>query len=254
MELEIKGVSKSYFINGQKYWALESVNLTMNSGEFVCIVGPSGCGKSTLLNLIAGLDKPCKGTVCFDGSLVRGPGPDRALIFQDPALFPWLNVIENVEFGMKQAGVSKGKRRDRALQYLKMVHLDEFQNSPVHTLSGGMKQRASLARALALDSKMLLLDEPFAALDTQTRENLYQELQSIRKSTEKTILFITHQVEEAVMLADRILVMSSSPGRFVRGFVPEQKSLRKLSDPAVVQCMDEIKEFFRSEVSGGAAV
>ncbi len=182
------------------------------------MLGPSGCGKTTLLNIIAGLEKATSGQVLCDGREVTGAGPDRMVMFQEAALFPWLNVIDNVEFGMKLAGIPKVERRERARKYLKMVHLTKFQTAHIHELSGGMKQRVALARALTLDSKILLMDEPFAALDSQTKSILQLELQQIWWETKKTIIFVTHNVEEAALLADRVIVMAANPGTVKKEF------------------------------------
>ena len=214
MRLELHGVSR-WFHGSAHIAALEGIDLTIESGEFVCIVGPSGCGKSTLLALIAGLDAPTSGTIEADGVPLNGTGPDRVLMFQDGALFPWLNVIENVAFGLRVQGVAAGEREERARELLRMVHLEAFANARIHELSGGMRQRVSLARAIAVDPAVLLLDEPFGALDAITRGILHTELQEIQAATRKTIVFVTHNVREAVVLGDRVLVMSPRPGRIV---------------------------------------
>ncbi len=218
MSLVVENISKIFTTDRSTVQTLDNVNLTFEKGEFICILGPSGCGKSTLLNIIAGLETATSGRVMLNGEEIRGAGPDRVVMFQEPALFPWLKVIDNVQFGMKFAGVPKEERREKALQYLKMVHLTRFQNSYVHELSGGMKQRVALARALTLDSDVLLMDEPFAALDSQTKSILQTELQQIWLQTKKTILFVTHNVEEAVLLADRVIVMSANPGTVKKEF------------------------------------
>ncbi len=218
MSILIEGVHKTFPNQDKDTHTLENINLNLAPGEFVCLVGPSGCGKSTLLNVVAGLEKATSGRVVVKGQEVRAAGPDRAVMFQEPALFPWLTVIDNVEFGMKMAGVSKPERRERALHFLKMVHLTKFQNAYIHELSGGMRQRVSLARALSLDSDILLMDEPFAALDSQTKSILQLELQQIWWETKKNIIFVTHDVEEAVLLADRVIVMSVNPGRIKKEF------------------------------------
>ena len=232
VSLMIQQVSKKFFTRRKNTHTLDEINLTFNPGEFVCLLGPSGCGKSTLLNVIAGLEKPTAGRVFLDGQEVKEAGPDRAVMFQESALFPWLTVIENVEFGMKIKGISKEERREKALRYLKMVHLTQFQNAFVHELSGGMRQRVALARALTLDSKVLLMDEPFAALDSQTKSILQMELQKIWWETKKTIVFVTHNVEEAVLLADRIIVMGANPGRVKKEFKIE------LARPRIVESVD----------------
>lgn len=219
--LSVQGVTK-YFttVNGVTN-ALENITLQFYKGEFVTLVGPSGCGKSTLLNIIAGLEPATQGQVVKYGHEITSAGPDRVVMFQEAALFPWLKVIDNVEYGMKVAGVPKKIRKEKAFNHLKMVHMARFYNLYPHELSGGMRQRVALARALAMDSDILLMDEPFAALDGQTRSILHTELQQIWQATGKTIIFVTHNVEEAVCLADRVVVMSANPGRIKREFKVE---------------------------------
>ena len=246
MSLIIDGVNKKFITKHKETHTLDKINLNCKKGEFICILGPSGCGKSTLLNIIAGLESPTEGKISLNGNVVKGVGVDRAVMFQESALFPWLKVLDNVEFGMKIAGVSKKERRERALHYLKMVHLTKFQNSYVHELSGGMRQRVALVRALTLDSEVLLMDEPFAALDSQTKTILQQELQKVWWETKKTIIFITHSVEEAVMLGDRVLVMAANPGRIKKEFKIELARPRKVEDINLTyiaaQIMQELKE------------
>ena len=246
MGLEIKEVSKKFITKNKETYTLDNINLSIKKGEFICLLGPSGCGKSTLLNIIAGLLKPSSGTVSLSGEVVKEVGPDKAMMFQESALFPWLNVIDNVEFGMKMAGIPKEERRIKAIKYLKMVHLSKFEKSYVHELSGGMKQRVSLARALTLDSELLLMDEPFSALDSQTKSILQLELQKIWWETKKTIVFVTHNVEEAVLLGDRVIVMSANPGRIKREFKIQLARPREAqsTDLAYVarEVMNELKE------------
>ncbi|WP_026882142.1 ABC transporter ATP-binding protein [Clostridium akagii] len=246
MGLEIKEVSKKFITKNKETYTLDNINLSIKKGEFICLLGPSGCGKSTLLNIIAGLLKPSSGTVSLSGQVVKEVGPDKAMMFQESALFPWLNVIDNVEFGMKMAGIPKEERRIKAIKYLKMVHLSKFEKSYVHELSGGMKQRVSLARALTLDSELLLMDEPFSALDSQTKSILQLELQKIWWETKKTIVFVTHNVEEAVLLGDRVIVMSANPGRIKREFKIQLARPREAQsvDLAYVarEVMNELKE------------
>jgi NitT/TauT family transport system ATP-binding protein len=196
--------------------AITDVSLTLESGEFVVVVGPSGCGKSTLLNIVAGMVNADSGTVTLDGRPVRAPGPDRAMVFQDHGLFPWLTAGQNIEFGLKMAGLSVEDRRARVADALKMVHLTRSSGKLIHELSGGMRQRVAIARALVMDPAVLLMDEPFAALDAQTRTLLHQQLQELWVQTKKTILFVTHSVGEAVRLADRIIVLHAHPGRIRR--------------------------------------
>ena len=214
--LSLSHVSKTYLnARGQRTDALQDVSFDVAPGEFVCLVGPSGCGKSTILNMLAGLDAPTVGSIEVDGKPIEGPGPDRAVLFQEPALFPWMTVLHNVEFALKLIGVDKAERRERAMLWLGKVHLGRFADAHPHELSGGMRQRAALARALACDPAVVLADEPFAALDAQTREILQNELQRVWEETRKTFVFVTHNVREAVFLADRVIVMSAPPGTLV---------------------------------------
>lgn len=215
-KLLLHRVCKTFHSKRGQTAALQDVTMSVSDGEFVCIVGPSGCGKSTLLNLIAGLETKSGGEILADGKAVLGPGTDRVVIFQEPALFPWLNVLANVEFGLKMSGIARDERRRQAEEALRLVHLLGFRNAYVHELSGGMKQRVALARALVMDPQVLLMDEPFAALDTQTRGMLHEELQNAWMLTRKTIVFVTHNIEEAVHLADRVVVFSSRPGQVRR--------------------------------------
>lgn len=198
--------------SGEEVYALKDISVSIKDCEFVCIVGPTGCGKTTLLNMIAGLDEPTSGRIVFNDRNVCAPSPERAFVFQEAALFPWLNAIENVEFSMKMRGIPKRERREKAEKYLSMFHLTKFSRTFVHELSGGMKQRVAIARALAMDSEMLLMDEPFAAIDSQTKGMLHSELLQIWEETRKTIIFVTHSVEEAVLLADRVIIMTPTPG------------------------------------------
>ncbi len=215
MNLELRGVSKTFRAREEWLAALEGIDLSVHAGEFVCLIGPSGCGKSTLLNMLAGLEFPTAGEVFADGQLVTGPDPSRVLIFQEAALFPWLTVQANVEFGLRMKGQPRAACEAEALRLLEMVHLTQFRRAFIHELSGGMRQRVALARALAVDPEVLLLDEPFGALDAITRDLLHGELQEIWMKTNKTVVFVTHNVREAVVLGDRVLVMSPRPGRVV---------------------------------------
>ncbi len=226
--------------------ALSDINLSVRPGEFVCLVGPSGCGKSTLLNIIAGFDRPSAGEMLVGGTKVTGPGRDRIVVFQEAALFPWLNVRSNVEFGLKLAGLGRSERRERADQYLKLVGLERFHKAYIHELSGGMKQRVQLARSLAVDPEILLMDEPFAALDAQTRDVLQEELQTIWQRTGKTVVFVTHNVREAVLLADRVVVMSPSPGRIKREIAISLEHPRSPDSHAVVDLAADIREELRN--------
>lgn len=205
--LELKDVSKQYPQQGED--VLSSVSLKIEDGEFFGIVGPSGCGKTTLLNLIAGLELPTQGTILMDGRPITGPGNDRIMMFQDAALFPWLNVIENVKFGLDVAGYSREEQEERAHRYLKLVKLDRFCNYRVHEISGGMKQRTALERALAMECRILLMDEPFSALDKQTTNVLREELAQICAVAKRTMILVTHSVEEAVFLSDHVAVIGA---------------------------------------------
>ena len=243
------GVFRSYANSRGSFTpALQNIDLEIEQGEFVCIVGPSGCGKSTLLHLLAGLDRPTTGQVIVDGNPVQGPGTDRILLFQELGLFPWLTVRQNVEFGMKMAGVSREERRDRARQYLRMVHLSHFEDHYIHQLSGGMKQRVALARSLALRPKILLMDEPFAALDAQTRDMLHDELERLWKENSPTIVFVTHNVREAVRLGDRVLLMSFRPGRIKSQFQVTLPRPRHVEDADVAYLSKEILGQLREEI------
>ncbi|WP_055107889.1 ABC transporter ATP-binding protein [Paenibacillus ihumii] len=199
--------------SSQPVSALQDIHLEVRQGEFMVIVGPSGCGKSTLLDLLAGLTKPSSGQILLDGKAIAGPDLDRGIVFQQYALFPWRTALANVEFGLEAKGIGKKERRETALEYIRLVGLSGFENRYPHELSGGMKQRIAIARSLAYDPEVLLMDEPFAALDAQTRETLQSELLRIWEATKKTIIFITHGIEEAVYLGQRVAVMSSRPGR-----------------------------------------
>lgn len=217
MYLQLNSISKTFKETTKE--TLQDISLSVEKGEFICIVGPSGCGKSTLLNLVAGLDLPSAGEIILDGAKIEGPGSDRVVMFQEAALYPWLNVMENVMFGLEAAGHSRDEQREIAEKYLRMVQLWHYRDYPVHQISGGMKQRTALARALALDSKLLLMDEPFSALDKQTINILRAELEEIWEQTKKTILYVTHSVEEAVYFADRVVVMAENPGR-IKEIIP----------------------------------
>src|SRR4051794_27554649 len=219
-KLSIDSVSKSFHTATGTVLALDHVSLQVNEGEFVCLVGPSGCGKTTLLNIIAGLEKPDTGRVLADGKLVTSPGRDRLVMFQESALFPWLDVLGNVLFPLKlKPQLSNKDRRDVARYYLELVGLTRFEHANIHELSGGMKQRVALARSLAPNPRVLLMDEPFAALDALTREQLYGDLQRIWRERKKTIVFVTHNVREAACLGDRVLLFSPNPGRIQDEFI-----------------------------------
>ena len=208
----IENLSKSFpKEDGDVIWALKNINLEIQDKEFVCLVGPSGCGKTTLLRIIAGLETPTTGRVIVDGHEVTGPDPRRGMVFQEYSLFPWRKVIDNIAFGLEMRGVEKEERRKTAERYLEMVGLSQFRDAYPYELSGGMRQRVAIARALANDPDVLLMDEPFGALDAQTRNRMQRELLSLWDETKQTIVFVTHSVDEAVYLADRIIVLSPRP-------------------------------------------
>ncbi|MGA7909561.1 MAG: ABC transporter ATP-binding protein [Candidatus Sulfotelmatobacter sp.] len=246
----LRGVCLSYRTQtGERLLALDHINLDVAAGEFLCIVGPSGCGKSTLLHLIAGLHQPTSGQILVDGKPVQGPGTDRILIFQDLGLFPWLTVGENVEFGMKMKGIRKADREEKTRYYLRLVHLAQFKDSYTHQLSGGMRQRVALARALATEPDVLLMDEPFASLDAQTRDLLHDELERIWAETGRTIIFVTHNVREAVRLADRVTLLTFRPGRVKRELPVELPRPRVMEDVGVVRAARDILDDLREEIN-----
>jgi ABC-type taurine transport system ATPase subunit len=213
--LVIDGVRQFFGPKNSRVQALSRTDLAIEPGQFVCLAGPSGCGKTTLLRLIAGFIKPSEGQITVSGSEIFGPGPDRGVVFQSPTLYPWMDVASNVELGLKFQGVSKDQRRADSERYLQMVGLTDFAHRRTYELSGGMQQRCQIARVLASDPEFILMDEPFGALDALTRERLQNELLDIWRKTGKTILFITHSVDEAVFLGSRVLVMSPRPGKIV---------------------------------------
>ncbi len=235
--------------SGERMLALDHINLEVRAGEFLCIVGPSGCGKSTLLHLIAGLHQQTSGQVLIDGKPVQGPGTDRILIFQELGLFPWLTVGQNVEFGMKMKGIGKAERDEKTRYYLRLVHLSQFKDSYTHQLSGGMRQRVALARALATEPDVLLMDEPFAALDAQTRDLLHDELERIWAETGRTIIFVTHNVREAIRLGDRVALLTFRPGRVKREFPIDLPRPRVLEDTHVAHAAREILDELREEIN-----
>ncbi len=213
VKVKIDNVVKKYNTRKGETVALNGVSLDIRENEFICVVGPSGCGKSTLLNIIAGLSEPTSGSVSVDGKIVDGPGPERGVVFQQYALFPWLTVLKNVEFGLKLKGITGEQATQEAMKYLKMVDLEQFAGSYPKELSGGMKQRVAIARAYAVNPQVLLMDEPFGALDAQTRTQLQTELLETWEKERKTCFFITHDVDEAIILAQKVIIMSARPGR-----------------------------------------
>ena len=222
--------------------ALDRVSLSVDEGEFVVLLGPSGCGKTALLNLVAGLEFPDAGEVTADGRPVTGPGSDRVLMFQEAALFPWLDAMENVLFGLNlKPGLDRSKRRGYAHHYLKMVGLGEFRHAAVHELSGGMKQRVALARALAPEPRVLLMDEPFAALDAMTREQFYADLQQIWQQHRRTIPLVTHNMREAACLGDRVVLLSPHPGKVRQEFRVDLPRPRDINAPEISRTAASIK-------------
>lgn len=248
MSLVLENVYKSY----ENENIIEDISLTIKPGEFVCLLGPSGCGKSTLLNLMAGLDRPSGGKITLNGAEVTEPGPDKSMMFQDAALFPWLNVMDNIMFGMKIAKLPKDEQVAKALYYLDMVNLKHVRDYHIHQLSGGMRQRVALARALTFDSDVLLMDEPFAALDKQTKNILRDELERIWIETKKTIVYVTHSVEEAMFFGDRVVMMSSDPGRVKNIFEIGLPRPRHIDDMEFVHIRAVILKELRYEVEKGA--
>ena len=249
-KLRLRNVSLDYATNSHhRLIALKDINLQVQPGEFLCIVGPSGCGKSTLLHLIAGLHQQSSGDVLVDNKPVQGPGTDRILIFQELGLFPWLTVAQNVEFGMRMKNVAKPQREAKVREYLRLVHLHQFKDSYVHQLSGGMRQRVALARALATEPDVLLMDEPFAALDAQTRDLLHDELERIWAETRRTIFFVTHNVREAVRLGDRVVLMTFRPGQVKREYKIDLPRPRHLEDVHVAGSARDILNDLREEIN-----
>ncbi|SHG02624.1 ABC transporter ATP-binding protein [Bradyrhizobium erythrophlei] len=216
--LEMKNVGKTYSQNGRAIEALRGANLRVKKGEFICLIGASGCGKSTLLRMAAGFEAPTQGDTLMWGVPISGPGPSRGMVFQDYGLFSWLNVRDNIGFGPKSRGCTKAEIRETVNHFVDLVGLQNFADVYPHQLSGGMKQRVAIARVLANDAEIVLMDEPFGALDAMTRERLQDELVEIWSRTGLTVLFVTHAIEEAIFLADRVVVMSPGPGRIDREY------------------------------------
>jgi NitT/TauT family transport system ATP-binding protein len=250
-KLSLRGVSKTYRqASGEEVSALVDVALDVAPGEFLCVIGPSGCGKSTLLNLIAGLDRPDDGEVLMDGRPVAGPGPNRALLFQEPALFPWMSIVRNIEFALELGGAPRSVWHERARHWLDKVHLSEFANAQPHEISPGMRQRAALARALACQPDVLLADEPFGALDAQSREILQRELQDVWLETRNTFVFVTHNVREAVFLADRVVLMSARPGTLVAEHRISSPRPREFADVLLTKVGVDVHDHLLKEVEG----
>jgi NitT/TauT family transport system ATP-binding protein len=231
--------------------ALHDVNIAVHAGEFVCLLGPSGCGKTTLLYALAGHLEPSGGRISIDGLEVEGPGPDRLLVFQEPALFPWLDVRQNVLFPLRARGLSRTEAERRALAFISLVHLEGSEEALPHQLSGGMRMRVQLARALALDPAVLLMDEPFAALDAQTRGSMHQLLQRIWLRDRKTVVFVTHDVREALVLGDRVVVMAARPGRVIRDLEVRLPRPRDPDDERLVEMSRRIRDELRRADEAG---
>jgi sulfonate transport system ATP-binding protein len=227
---------------------LDNVNFEVMKGEFVTLLGPSGCGKSTLLNIIAGLDNHDSGDIVVSGHRITSMGPDIVIIFQEDALFPWLTVFDNVAFGLRQRGISEAELRRVAMEYIDLVQLNQFANSYIHQLSGGMKQRVAIARGLALNPRILLMDEPFGALDHRTREILQAQIQRIHQRTGKTILFVTHDVREAVCLGDRVILFTHRPARIKNQYVVDLPRPRSSEDPRLQGVTGAILKDLKEEV------
>ncbi len=231
-KISLRNVSKTFKSRQGSVLALDNVSIDVAEGEFLCLVGPSGCGKSTILNLIAGLDTATEGEVLMEGEPIVGPGRERMVMFQDSALFPWLDVLQNVMFGLRlKPNLTNSEREEVAMFYLNLVGLQNFYRANIHELSGGMKQRVALARSLAPNPRILLMDEPFSALDAMTREQLYGDLQRIFVQRQKTIIFVTHNIREAVCLGDRIILLSPNPGRIASDFRVALPRPRDINDP-----------------------
>ena len=252
--LTVENLNKKYVSQGSVTSALVDINLRIEEGEFVCLLGPSGCGKSTLLKIIAGLIPATSGRITINGKPVSGPGPERAVVFQDYALFPWMTVRDNVEFGLEARRLPAAERREMSSRLLKVVGLSDFAERFPHQLSGGMKQRVSIARALAVDPSLLLMDEPFGALDAQTRHLLQDELLRIWREYRKTVVFVTHSIEEAIYLSDRIVVMTARPGRVKQIVVVPEARPRDMASVEMNQRQREVRAVLSEEIARAAAL
>ena len=249
-KLEAKNIVKYFAHEGHRLKALGGLNLKIEAGDFVCLVGPSGCGKSTFLRIAAGLSAPDEGQILFDGKPITTTGPERIMVFQEGALFPWLKVVDNVEFGLMIAGIPKDERSQISKRYLDMMQLTKFADSYTFQLSTGMKQRVAIARALAMDPDVLLMDEPFASLDALTRDLLLVELQLIWEKTKKTIIFVTHNVAEAVVLGNKVLVMKNRPSSIKKEISIDYRRPRLIEDENLIKYQKEILDELRPEVTG----
>jgi NitT/TauT family transport system ATP-binding protein len=247
-KLKIKDVSKEFISRNGVLPVLRNINMEIEEGEFICVVGPSGSGKTTFLNIIAGLEQDFTGQVFYDGDPSITIGPNKLVIFQELGLFPWLTVEKNVEFGLKIKGIPKKERAEKISKYLDMVRLNKFRKSHIHELSGGMKQRVALARALVMNPDILLMDEPFAALDAQTRDNLHVELQRLWAETKLTIIFVTHNVREAVCLGDRVVVMSRRPAEIKTIHTVDLPRPRHIEDQGIIEIVRVILQELKDEI------
>ena len=252
--LTVESLNKTYVSQGSETPALVDINLSIAEGEFICLLGPSGCGKSTLLKIIAGLIPATSGRIAINGKAVSGPGPERAVVFQDYALFPWMTVRDNVEFGLEARKLPPAERRQVSSRLLKVVGLSDFAERFPHQLSGGMKQRVSIARALAVDPSLLLMDEPFGALDAQTRQLLQDELLRIWREYRKTVVFVTHSIEEAIYLSDRIAVMTARPGRIKQIVMVPELRPRDMASVDMNQRQREVRAVLGEEIARAAAL
>ncbi|WLR51143.1 ABC transporter ATP-binding protein [Bacillus tianshenii] len=248
MFLEIQDVNKRFpYKDKEELTVLKEINVSVEKGEFISLLGPSGCGKSTLLSIVSGLVKPSDGKLLLNQQEIKKPGPDKGMVFQEAALFPWMSVLENVMFPLRKK-MSKEQQKSVAMEHLKMVHLAPFADSYPHSLSGGMQQRVAIARALAMDPELLLMDEPFGALDEQTRSMLHEELEHIWLKTKKTILFVTHNISEAIKLSDRILVMGTRPGSIIKDYRVDLPRPRTNVREQMVEMEDEIMQVLGKEI------
>jgi NitT/TauT family transport system ATP-binding protein len=247
--ISIQGVHKVFQSGGQEVHALKAIDLEIPRGEFVCLLGPSGCGKSTLLNAVAGFSLPSSGTITVDGAHITDPGPDRGMVFQEYALFPWMTVEQNIAFGLQVKQVAKAACQAKVDELLTLLHLRDFRKRYPKDLSGGMRQRVAIARILAIDSPIMLMDEPFGALDALTRRNLQDELLRLWTELKKTILFVTHSIEEALYLADRTVVMTYRPGTIKRDLAIDLPRPRDATSPAFNALKKELSQLLMEEQS-----
>jgi NitT/TauT family transport system ATP-binding protein len=250
----IEALGKKYRSQGADMPALIDINLEIEEGEFICLLGPSGCGKSTLLKIIAGLIPASSGRITIDGKPINGPGPERAVVFQDYALFPWMTVRDNIEFGLEARKLARSARKEISTKLLRTVGLSDFADRFPHHLSGGMKQRVSIARALAVNPSLLLMDEPFGALDAQTRQTLQDELLRIWREYRKTVIFVTHSIEEAIYLSDRIVVMTARPGRIKEIVTVQEARPRDMTGNDMNLRQREVRAVLNEEIKRAAAL